>query len=277
SRARLCSDGQVVFVTGGGETVTALVWCESGAGIADGRPEGGHGAGDRGSQQMLQLSEDLLDGVEVGTVGRKVVEDYGVAGAQHRDEAVFDVAAEARTVGGAIDEAERAQAGGAQRRGDGRGLVVPLRHEQSAALATQGASVAAGHVGGGCGLVEEHEGVGPRTEPLFTGDAVASEEPRQSARAGLHAPRGQDVAQLAQEDLGSGLVGGQDQIGLRIEGREAIIAVGRVGRDVAFLGEPRRPSACTRHAHTEPGCRSMEGSALGHGRHHALAQIDRQR
>lgn len=90
---------------------------------------------------MLQLGEDLLNGIELRTVGWKVedprirrldrlthandlvalqiVEDHGVAGSQHWDEAVGDVTAEAGAVGSAIHEAERTQIGGAQRRGDG--------------------------------------------------------------------------------------------------------------------------------------------------------------
>jgi len=85
----------------------------------------------------------------------------------------------------------------------------------------------------------------------------------------------QGVAQLAQEEVGPGFVGGKDPIGLRLDGRETIVAPRPFGHDVALLREPRRPPAGTRHAHTEPGCRSMEGGALGHGRHDA--QIDRQR
>ncbi|KNY19411.1 hypothetical protein AKJ13_27900 [Methylobacterium sp. ARG-1] len=93
-------------------------------------------------------------------MGLQVVEDHGVAGLQHWDEGVGDVAAEALAVRGAIHEAERAQALGAQCRGDGRGLVMPLRHEHTAAFAAARASVAASHVGGGRGLVEEHQRVG---------------------------------------------------------------------------------------------------------------------
>ena len=106
---------------------------------------------------------------------------------------------------------------------------------------------------------------------------VQGKEARQAARAGLNALRGQGVAQLAQEDLGPGFVGGEDPIGLPLDGRKTIVAARRLGRDVAFLREPLRPAAGTRHAYTEPGRRSMEGGALGHGRHDTLAQIDRQR
>lgn len=97
-------------------------------------------------QQVLELGEILFDRIKLGTVGRKiqdprahrldgfahagdlvgllVVEDDGVPGSQHRDEVVGDVAAEAGAIGGAIDETERAQAGGTQSGGDGGRFVM---------------------------------------------------------------------------------------------------------------------------------------------------------
>lgn len=103
----------------------------------------------------------------------QVVEDDGVPGSQHRDEAVGDVAAEAGAVGGAIDETERAQAGAAQGGCDGGSFVVALRHEEPAPLTARGASVTAGHVGGGRGLVEEDQRVrvevGQGLEPGLAG------------------------------------------------------------------------------------------------------------
>jgi hypothetical protein len=57
-------------------------------------------------------------------VSLQVVEDHGVAGPQHRDEAVGDVVAKALAIGGAIREVEGAQAGGAQSGGDSSRLIM---------------------------------------------------------------------------------------------------------------------------------------------------------
>ncbi|SOR32492.1 protein of unknown function [Methylorubrum extorquens] len=64
---------------------------------------------------------------------------------------------------------------------------------------------------------------------------------------------------------------------MRLDRRQAIVAVCRFGGDVTLLRKQLRPAAGARHAHPEPRRRLMEGSALCHGRHDALAQIDRQR
>ncbi len=49
-------------------------------------------------------------------------------------------------------------------------------------------------------------------------NAVAGEEARQRARAGRHAPLGQGRAQFMLADRGLRLVGGEDQVGVRLDG-----------------------------------------------------------
>ncbi|GLS48455.1 hypothetical protein GCM10007885_12990 [Methylobacterium gnaphalii] len=88
---------------------------------------------------------------------------------------------------------------------------------------------------------------------------------------------GQGVAQFAQEEFGLRLIEGEDQIRMRLDRRQAVVGVSRFGRDVTLLRKPLRTAAGARHAHPEPRRRPMEGSAPGHGRYDAFAQIDRQR
>ena len=63
---------------------------------------------------------------------------------------------------------------------------------------------------------------------------------------------------------------------MRLDHWQAVVAVCRFGGDVTVLRKPLRPAAGAQHTHPEPRRRPMEGSALCHGRHDALAQIDRQ-
>ena len=152
-------------------------------------------AGHGGSEEALQLGEDLLDGIEVRAVGREVeqprpggldglahprhlvglqvVEDDGVARLEHGHERVGDVGSEACAVGGSVEQGSGTQAIAAQGGGDRGGLVMPVRDGEAAALAPRGPTVAARHVGGCGGLVEEDQSVGIEgvlvREPRLTG------------------------------------------------------------------------------------------------------------
>ena len=166
---------------------------------------------------------------------------------------------------------------------------MALGYEEPAALAARGVAVAAGHVGGGRRLVEEDElvvvEVGLSLEPRLTrrphvGPLLLSRvlrpflrlipwraKKRDSplvlvctpcpARASRNSPR---------QAFGPGLVEGEDQIRMRLDRRQAVVAVCRFGGDVTLLRKPSRPAAGARHAHPEPRRRLMEGSALCHGR-----------
>lgn len=136
----------------------------------------------RGSEQSLQLGEDLLGGIEVRAGGREVeqsrpgslddlahthhlvglqvVEDDGVAGSEYRHERVSDVGSEACAVGGSVEQGGGTQAIAAQGGRDGGGLVMPVRDGEAAARAARGSTVAARHVGGRSRLVEEDQPVG---------------------------------------------------------------------------------------------------------------------
>ena len=146
-------------------------------------------------EPRLELCEGLLDRVEIRTVGRKVeqpaprgldrvlhaghlvgwqvVHDDDVVRLQHRDEGLGDIAAEARAVRGSIKQRGGAQPARAQGDSDGRGLLMPARGCEPAALAAWRPTVAPRHVGGSGRLVQEHEPVrielGLRLKPSFAG------------------------------------------------------------------------------------------------------------
>src|SRR3954452_25408368 len=111
---------------------------------------------------------------------------------------------------------------------------------------------------------------------LFAGDAMAGKEAGQAARAGHDTLRGQPITQFGQEDLWLPLVGGQDQVGMRLDAVRAVIATRRFGRDLPLPAVARRPAAGTRHAHLEMGRRLMAGRAPCHGCNDTFAQINRQ-
>jgi hypothetical protein len=92
-------------------------------------------------------------------VGLQVVENDGVAGLQHRNQGIGEVAADAFAVRGSIEQGGGNQTRGAQGGGDGGRLVVPVGHRDLAALAAWGSAVAAGHLCVGRGLIEKDEPV----------------------------------------------------------------------------------------------------------------------
>ena len=131
------------------------------------------------------LGEGVLDGVEVGAVGRQqtqagagrldqgldlrplvcrqVVHDDDVVGSQFGDEHVLDVGLEARSIDGAVQHEGRHDPAQAQA-GHQRRLPVAVRHAHPQPLAAWGAPVRAGHLGGGAGLVDEDQALGIEIE-----------------------------------------------------------------------------------------------------------------
>lgn len=161
------------------EVSGAFRGCEVTERIADFKPELVDSAGGSFAQQCLELGEDLLDGIEIGTVGRQIEEMrtlrfYGLANA-------FDL------VGGQVvhdDDIARLENGRQELLGPGLeclaihwtvkrhggcdaimaqggqkgcGAPVAMRGLGQEPLADRAAATAAHHVGGEAGLVDEVE------------------------------------------------------------------------------------------------------------------------
>jgi hypothetical protein len=145
----------------------------------DGGPELVPGAGGGPAQQCLELGEQLLDRVRIRTVGRQVeergagrgdgladalglvrfevAEHHHIAGCERRGQELLDIGAERRAGHRSVEHQRRDDAALAQAGDEGRGAPVAVRHGRDQALARRATTVTARHVGGGAGLVEEHE------------------------------------------------------------------------------------------------------------------------
>ena len=130
----------------------------------------------------LSLAKGVLDGVEVGTVGREeqqagacgldqgagagslvareVVHHDDVAGAQLEDEHLLDIDLEGIAVDRPGEHEGRDHAAHGQGADKGRRLPVPVREAHAQTLAARAAPVRAGHVGLRPGLVNEHQPLG---------------------------------------------------------------------------------------------------------------------
>jgi hypothetical protein len=135
------------------------------------------GTGPRGAEECFQFGERELDGIEVGAVGREepqvgarlrdrhrhlgllvdgeIVEHDDIAGLQRRDQDLFDVGEETRTIDRSIEHRRRAEPVEAQR-GDHRvGLPVTAGRVIGEPRATAAPAVQAQEVGGDTALVEK--------------------------------------------------------------------------------------------------------------------------
>lgn len=198
-------------------------------------------------------------------VGRQVVEDHRVATLEHWDQRVGDVSPEALAVGRSVEQGGGDETAGAKGGGDGDCLVMPMRHRAAAALTALRASVGPHHVGGGRGLIDEDEAVrieielavepnvsgGPHIlalllggvkSPFFAGDAVATEEPPQPARARSDTLLGQGVAQFSEEDLRMRAADLQDRLGMGLDGGWRAITARGLGRDLTRVPEAFVPA-----------------------------------
>jgi hypothetical protein len=90
-------------------------------------------------------------------VARQIVHDHDVAGPQIGHENVGDVGFELVAIDRPIEHHRRDHAGHAQPGHQRGGFAVAMRKTHAQALAFGAATMAAGHVGGGPGLVDEHE------------------------------------------------------------------------------------------------------------------------
>ena len=131
---------------------------------------------------MLELGEDLFDGVKVWRVWRQeqqfcadaadcaadgrpfvageVIHDHDVARRESGHEELFDILKEARPVDRLIENAWRIDPVAAQGGKEGHRLPVAVRHFGVEPLAFECPATQGCHVGLGPGLVDEHEPLG---------------------------------------------------------------------------------------------------------------------
>src|SRR5215213_3116677 len=162
-----------------GEVVDAFAGCEGLEQATDRGPEALEGALGGFAQERLELGEGVLDGVEVGRVGRKieqpcagrldqgshsrsfvarqVVQDHNIARPQGGDEDLLNIGLECRAVDRAVQHEGRHEAARAQPGHEGGCLPAPVRYADPKASPTRSPPVAPGPVGRGPGLVDEHE------------------------------------------------------------------------------------------------------------------------
>lgn len=147
--------------------------------VTDGVPEALDRPLRRFAQERLELCEGILDGVEVRTVGRKVLElsschrdelanaralvareivhDNDIAGAQFWAEDLLDIGLEGLTVDGAVEYEGRDEASQGQCTDERCRLPMAMGHPNPEPLAPRAPAVAARHVGGSPGLVDKHQ------------------------------------------------------------------------------------------------------------------------
>lgn len=131
------------------------------------------------SEPVFDLREDLLDRIEVGRiwrqkqqfcacrfdglahcialVGREVVHDDDVAGAEFANEKLLNIGFEDRPVHGAFNGHRSDDAVMAQSGDESGGLPVPVRCIANQALASRSPAVAAHHIGRCAHLVDEDQ------------------------------------------------------------------------------------------------------------------------
>jgi len=131
------------------------------------------------AQERFELCEDLLDRIEIGTVGRQeeelrsdrskrtsdsfcfvtaeIVDDDDVAGFERGQKKLLDISAEAVAVDRSIDHAWRVDAVAAQRRKEGQSPPVSVRDLAQEPVTARRPAAQAGHVGFGPGLVDEDQ------------------------------------------------------------------------------------------------------------------------
>ena len=146
--------------------------------IADAGPEAAYCPLTDLPEHGLELGESLLDGVEVGAVGREeaqgcasrfdqlahrstlvarqIVHDDDIAGPQFGDEHLTDIGFEPVAVDRPVEHHRCNHAGHAQCRDQRGRLAVTVREAHPQALAPGAAAMAAGHIGRGPGFVDEH-------------------------------------------------------------------------------------------------------------------------
>lgn len=161
------------------EVIAAFFGGESIDQATDAVPEGGNGAFGGFAQHGFQLGEGLFDRVEVGGIGRQVdqprpgcfdrvldagnlvggeiIHDHEIARAECRRQDLPHVGAEDGTAHRAGDHERRDEPRRPQAGDEGGRHPVAVRHFADETEAAPAAATAPGHVGGGCGLVDEDQ------------------------------------------------------------------------------------------------------------------------
>jgi hypothetical protein len=131
------------------------------------------------SEQRFQLGEHLLDGIEIGTIGRQeekvragrtdgpahgvalvaaeIVHDDDVAGLERGHQELLDIGFEAFAVDRSVKDARCVDPVVPQGRKECEGLPMPVRRLSAQALPSRSPAVGADHVGLGPGLIDEDE------------------------------------------------------------------------------------------------------------------------
>ena len=135
-----------------------------------------------GPHPVFDLGEGLLDGVEVGGVGRQipepctgrpdhlpdggrlmraeVVHDNDVAGLEHRHELLLDIGPEALAIDRPVENAWRGEAVEPQGTQEGQRTPMPVGRKGTQAFALRPPASERGHVGLDPGLIDEDQLVG---------------------------------------------------------------------------------------------------------------------
>ena len=145
------------------------------------------------AQEGFELGEDLFNRVEIGRIGRQeaeggpgpfngqphswafvaaeIVQDDDVASSQGREETLFHIGEEAGAVDRALEDTGGSNAVATEGGHESQRLPVAIRPRGDQPLAARAAAVAAGHIGLGPRLINEHEPVGikPALRALPTG------------------------------------------------------------------------------------------------------------
>jgi len=131
------------------------------------------------SHEVLELGEELLDGVQVRAVGRQkehvgsglpdgascrlafvaaeIVEDHDIAFGKGRRQYLLDVEGEELPVDGAIDDPRGIDAIDPQGCDEGERLPVPVRNSRRQALSPRSPAAQRRHIGLDPGLIDEGE------------------------------------------------------------------------------------------------------------------------
>lgn len=131
------------------------------------------------SQESFELRKDLLDGIEVGAVGREeehpcacssdggahglslvatqIIEDHDVAGLERGDQELLDIGKEADAIDRAIEDGGRIDPIMPQRGQKGERLPVTVWNLGAQPLAPAAAAMSSGHVSLGPGFIDEDE------------------------------------------------------------------------------------------------------------------------
>ena len=143
---------------------------------------------------MLDLGEDLLDGVEIGRLGRQkrelcagiedrcsnrlgavasqIIEDNDVAWPQRGDQELLDVGAENHSVDRAIDDARLGQSADPEGGEKRQRVPAPIGSKAGETLALGAPAPDRSHIGLDPGLINEHEPrrveMAARPFPAFT-------------------------------------------------------------------------------------------------------------